>query len=359
MKPQAHAFHDESDALFLDAEEVEQASEDDLWFLPGPMEEEPDYLPPGPRAEPREAEALEDWRKAEAVHAARLARVAGRIGALDDRLKRGPEGWRHRLALIEAADLSWFVGDRIGPDRLALWISMRLSGVQDDTAALARVGWAVRRLTGGPGPEVDLSAFLDRRDPENLGIEAEPFAVRAGGWLDLMAQAADLHPITRACVGFHLWSLAGLGQQGDRMEAAVTAARVAASEGKGAIFAPLTTGGAGGLRAGGLPAERLERWLEGMETACLTAMRHLDDIEAWSARAETMMAPLSGKTPPALRAVLTEWPVVSAPMAETLTGASRAAVQRNLAWMEERDLIREVTGQGRYRMWRATNNLAL
>lgn len=59
--------------------------------------------------------------------------------------------------------------------------------------------------------------------------------------------------------------------------------------------------------------------------------------------------------PRALRAVLTEWPLVSAPMAETMTGASRAAVQRNLAWMEARGLIREMTGQGRYRMWRATN----
>lgn len=355
MKPQAPALHDEYDALILDGEEVEQASENDLWFLPGPMEEEPDYLPPGPRAEPREAEVLDDWRKAEAAHAARLARVAGRVGALDDRLKRGPEGWRHRLALIEAGDLSWFAGDRIGPDRLALWISMRLCGVHDDTTALARVGWAVRRLTGGPGPEVDLSAFLDRRDPVNLDDEAEPFADRAGGWLDLMAQAAELHPITRAGAGYHLWSLAGLGQHGDRMEAAVTAARIAASEGKGAVFAPLVMGGAGGPRAGGPPAARLARWLDGMDTACLTAMRHLDDIEAWSARAEADMTALSGKTPRALRAVLTEWPLVSAPMAEALTGASRAAVQRNLAWMEARGLIREVTGQGRYRMWRATN----
>ena len=258
---------------------------------------------------------------------------------------------------MEAADLSWFVGDRIGPDRLALWVSMRLSGVQDDTAALARVGWAVRRLTGGPGPEVDLSAFLDRRDPENMADEAEPFADRAGGWLDLMAQAADLHPITRACMGFHLWSLAGLGQQGDRMEAAVTAARIAASEGPnsigGAIFAPLALRGAGGLRAIGSTAERLERWLEGMETACLTAMWHLDDIEAWSARAEAEMSPLSGKTPPALRAVLTDWPIVSAPMAEAMSSSSRAAVQRNLAWMEKHCLIREVTGNGRFRMWRA------
>lgn len=355
MKPQAPVLHDENFALIFDGEEVEQASEDDLWFLPGPMEEEPDYLPPGPRAEPREAEALDDWRKAEAAHAARLARVAGRVGALDDRLKRGPEGWRHRLALIEAADLSWFAGDRIGPDRLALWISMRLRGVHDDTTALARIGWAVRRLTGGPGPEVDLSAFLDRRDPENMTDEAEAFGDRAGGWLDLMAQVADLHPITRACVGFHFWSLAGLGQQGDRMEAAITAARIAASEGKGAVFAPLAMGRAGGLRAGGPPADRLARWLEGMETACLTAMRHLDDVEEWSARAEAEMTPLSGKTPRALRAVLTEWPLVSAPMAEALTGASRSAVQRNFAWIEARGLIRELTGHGRYRMWRVTN----
>ena len=356
MTTQASTLNNDYDNPLITIEEDEEAHEDDLWFLPGPLEEEPDDLPPGPRAEPREAEVLDNWRKAEAGHAARLARVAGRVGALDDRLKRGPEGWRHRLALIEAADLSWFVGDRIGPDRIAIWISMHLSGVQEDPAALARVGWAVRRLTGGPGPEVDLSAFLDRRDPENMVDDAEPFADRAGGWLNLMAQAADLHPITRACMGFHLWSLAGLGQHGDQIEAAVTAARIAASEGKGAVFAPLAMGGAGGLRAGGPPADRLARWLDGMETACLTAMRHLDDVEAWSARAEAEMTPLSGKTPRALRAVLTEWPLVSAPMGEVLTNASRAAVQRNLTWMEARGLIREVTGQGRFKIWVAARS---
>ena len=351
MKPQASAPHDIFDDPLTGVEEAEERSEDDLWFLPGPIEDEPDDLPPGPRGEPRGTSILDDWRKAEAENAARLARVAGRLGGLDERLQRGPEGWRHRLALIEAADLSWFAGDRIGPDRLALWIALRLSGVQDDTAALARVGWAVRRLTGGPGPEVDLAAFLDRRDPENLADEAEPFADRAGGWLNLMAQAVDLHPISRACMGFHIWSLAGLGQHGDRMEAAVTAARIATGEGRGAIFAPLTMAGAGGLRAGGTAADRLVRWLDGMETASRTAMQHLDDIEAWSARSETEMDTLSGRTPPALRAVLSEWPLVSAPMAKAMTGASRAAVQRNMAWMEARGLIREVTGQGRFRMW--------
>src|SRR6056297_1792451 len=356
MKTQAYALTDDFSGPLFAIEEDEEAHEEDLWFLPGPLDKEPDDLPPGPRAEPPDTAVIEDWAKAESVHAARLARVSGRLGALDDRLLRGPEGWRHRLALIEAANLSWFAGDRVSSDRLALWISMRLSGAQDDPNALARVGWAVRRLTGGPGPKADLAAFLDRRDPKNIEDSAERFEDRAGGWLDVMAAAAELHPITRACMGFHLWSLAGLGQHGDQIEAAVTAARIAASEGKGAVFAPLAMGGAGGLRAGGPPADRLARWLDGMETACLTAMRHLDDIEAWSVRAEAEMTSLSGKTPRALRAVLTEWPLVSAPMGEVLTNASRAAVQRNLAWMEARGLIREVTGQGRFKIWVAARS---
>ena len=353
MKPYLTVLPDSPDEALGDPEGREQASEDDLWFLPGPMDKEPDYLLPGPRSEPSETSVVAAWARAEAGCAARLARVAGRLGALDDRLRRGPSGWRHRLALIEAAELSWFVGDRVSPDRLALWIALRLSGAQEDSGALSRVGWAVRRLTGGPGPEAGLADFLDRRDPENIADDAERFTDRADGWLALMGAARHFHPITRACLGFHLWSLAGLGQHGDRMEAAVTAGRVAAAEGKGAIFAPVAMGGAGGLRAGGPPAERLIRWLDGMDNACLAAMRHLDDLEIWSTRVETAMSVLSGRTPPALRAALTEWPLVSAPMAETLSGASRAAVQRNLAWMEAHGLIREVTGQGRFRMWRA------
>ncbi|PWE26893.1 hypothetical protein C4N9_19155 [Pararhodobacter marinus] len=56
-------------------------------------------------------------------------------------------------------------------------------------------------------------------------------------------------------------------------------------------------------------------------------------------RVSDLRARRQGRTPPALCAVLTEWPLVSAPMAEALTGASRAAVQRNLAWMEARGWI--------------------
>lgn len=40
-------------------------------------------------------------------------------------------------------------------------------------------------------------------------------------------------------------------------------------------------------------------------------------------------------------------------MAEALTGKSRAAVQRNLTLFQARGLVREVTGQGRFRFWKA------
>jgi len=89
-----------------------------------------------------------------------------------------------------------------------------------------------------------------------------------------------------------------------------------------------------------------------MESAVFAALRRLEEIEAWNEAAAKVMTPLSGKTPPMLRELFTSWPLISVQMAEKLTGAHRATVQRNIDWMEERGLVREVTGQGRYRMWR-------
>lgn len=77
MKPQASTLPDDFDDPFITVEGDEEAHEDDLWFLPGPLEEEPDDLPPGPRAEPPDTAVVDDWAKAEGVHAARLARVLG------------------------------------------------------------------------------------------------------------------------------------------------------------------------------------------------------------------------------------------------------------------------------------------
>jgi hypothetical protein len=80
MKPQTPVLHDDFDEPRAGVEEVEKTSEDNLWFLPGPIDEAPGDLPAGPQAEPRNTAVLDDWRKAEAGQAGRLARVAGRLG---------------------------------------------------------------------------------------------------------------------------------------------------------------------------------------------------------------------------------------------------------------------------------------
>ncbi|MDX8354743.1 helix-turn-helix domain-containing protein [Cognatiyoonia sp. IB215182] len=246
-------------------------------------------------------------------------------------------------------------GDRVPAERLALWLTLRLAGDTEDAQALARAGWAARRLQGGLGPQDDLATFLGRQSDDAR------LADQIADWQEVMGQGAKLHPISRAALGFYLWPVVGLsaGLGGAAplplMEAAVVAARFALQEGgaEDALFLPLALGGAGGLRGTGTPQDRLQRWIAGADHATRAALRVLDRVQAWEDRAHATCAPLSGRTPPQLIHLLSAWPLISAPLAEAETGASRAAIQRNLNRMTQAGIIREVTGQGRYRFWTA------
>ncbi|WP_273186578.1 helix-turn-helix domain-containing protein [Hyphomonas adhaerens] len=366
--------------------DADPVPEEDLWFLPGPpddLDRDP-LAPPLPRANRRQAIVPQAWRAAQGDLAAELAKVAALFGALDERLRGLGQGAQHRLALLEAAELSWHIGDRVAPDRLGMWVSLRLSSSQDDAQALSRAAWAVRRLAGGSGPEVDLAVFLGRHDRPNAAEFGHAFieppsdlAGRLAEWQEAMAEAEGLHPISASALGFHLWQLgeiSGAGAAAD-LEAAVVAARLATQAGPGsearsgivgkssgrafkrrtggALFLPLALAGTGALRRGGEATAILGRWLAGAEASCLVALLVLERLEAWRRRAEEAAVDWSGRTPGRLIAVLADWPLVSAPMAEKETGASRAATQRNLDRLTEAELIREVTGQGRYRLWTA------
>ncbi len=329
--------------------------EADLWFLPGPVEAEPDLLPPLPRRKPGADATIDAWASAEAGAARPLAQLAWRLGSLDARLSLGPAAWRHRLALMEAAELSWLAGDRIGADRVALWVAQRVSSVQDDARALGRAAWAFRRLCDGPGPEADLATFLGRHEVDEAE-SGEALSDQLASWSEIMADASDLHPVTRAALGYWAWSLAGLDRgPGARIESATVAARIARPPESHALpFVPLGLGGVGeGLRATGEPAARLIRWISGADAAAIAALRHLDALANWEKAAMEAIAGMSGRTPPRLVAALVEWPLLSAPMAEEITGVSRASVHRGLDALEGKGLIREITGQGRFRFWAA------
>ncbi len=334
--------------------DVDPPEDDDLWFMPPEDADHPDdFLPPGPRTDRQVLFDPRDWREAQSELSSELADLTLTFGALDERLRAGPKGWGHRLALMDVSDLGWWTGDRIGVDRLALWTGLRIGSTSDDVQALFRAGWAVRRLTGGAGPaeggwDSGLTAFLDR---QAQGIEDVPDTV--ADLAEVMRNAAGEHPVTQSAIAFHAWRALseGIGQD---TEAAIVAARHAATMGRGgALFMPLALSGPSALRGVGEPPEKLAAWIQGAVQASLAALLHLDRVSAWEKRARATTQDLSGRTPPVLIDVLNAWPMVSAPLAEDLTKASRAAVQRNLITFTERGLIREVTGQGRYRVWTA------
>jgi hypothetical protein len=323
--------------------------DDDPWFLPpddAEMRDAPLSAPPRPG--PTTLLDAAGWRAAEAALAADLAELAFDLGRLAERARGAGPGATQRLALEEAASLSWWSGDRIGADRLALWTSYRIGAVEEDGGGLIRTAWAARRLAApaeqGKALVETLTAALGEETRADPGLLSDVGAV--------LRPLATSSAVTRGAALFHLWR--SLDERPDHLrdlEAAVLGARLA---GQGALpFQPLALTGFGALTASGSPEARLAGWIAGAHRAVLAALMTLDRLSTWRARAVAETADLSGRTPARLIAALAAQPMLAAPLAEAETGASRAAVQRNLDLLQARGLIREVTGQGRFRVWAA------
>lgn len=323
----------------------DEAAPEDLWFLP----EDEDASPIGGGRRGGLFDPV-DWLAAQGELSGDLAAVCLAFGRLDARLAAAGEGMRLRLALQEVADLGWLSGSHIGLERLSLFMALRI-GAGDDGVTLGQYAWGVRRLTGPGQVRVDGSAGWMVGLAAFLGFDGE--AVQD------LAEALDgtgaLHPVTQAALLFHAWKMAGAERAARDVEGGVMAARHAGILGRGALFLPLAMGGGTALRGQGSVAARLAAFYRGAEQATLAALMLVDRMADWEQRALGILADCSGRTPGELVRVFARWPMVSAPMAEEQTGASRAAVQRNLDLMAARGVIREITGQGRYRIWTAAS----
>lgn len=340
-------------------DDLDEADEEDLWFLPGPSDDEDldPTAPPLPTANRSQLISVSEWAEAQAFLAAPLARLAARMGALGERLRRAPDGWHHRLAFQEASELSWHTGSRVHAEKLAMWLGLHTGWFEDDDRAMARAGWAARRLATGRMPELSdidgLMHFLSRTDVSEDDLDG--LRDQLTNWSEVVETARELHPVTWAAFGYHLWPIAGLNEgRPSEFDAAVICARLATGGlAGGAVFMPLVTAGGGALRRGGTADDRLRNWIKGADQATLNSLRFLERLENWSISAVDALSDKSGRTPQMLAEVFVSWPLVSAPLAEAKTGQSRAAIQRNLILFEAQGLIREVTGQGRYRVWTA------
>lgn len=308
-------------------------------------------LAPLPRAERASILDAAGWRAAEASLSADLADLTFDLGRLAERVAVAGPGAAQRLALAEASSLSWWSGDRVTADRLALWLSYRIGAAEEGGEGLIRTAWAARRLAAagqGRGLVDVLATFLSEEGRADPGLLADVAAE--------LAALEGVHAVTRGAALCQLWR--SLDERPDHLrglEAAVLGARLAGPEsGRGALpFLPLTLTGFSALTASGSPEARLAGWISGAHRAVLSALMTLERLAQWRARAESETADLQGRTPARLIAALAAHPTLAAPQAEAEAGTSRAAVQRNLDVLVARGLVREVTGQGRFRVWAA------
>lgn len=304
------------------------------------------WTPPDREATP------EDWRRAEAGLARLLAEAAEALGRLTVQIDHAPEGARDRLILDEVAGLLRQEGVWIGPERLALHRAGALPHGAD-APLRARADWAVRRLTGGPDPLRDPATFLGRRPgigPDRLSAlpPGPAFTERAALWQAGVAALDGLHPLSRAGAAHALWRGLGLSPPGARLEGAVAAART--------LDLPLVPLGAlprPTRETADTPAEALADWLGALRDGARAASLTLGRLRDWQARAGEATADLSGRTPPRLIAALAASPALTAGLAAKHCGVSEASCQRAFARLQARGLVREITGQSRFRFWTA------
>jgi hypothetical protein len=318
--------------------------------------------PPGPGV----------WLDAEAALARPLAEAVEAFTRLDERLRAwDPAHARaglQRLALAQAAALLWAEGAAVEVERLTLWGASRTGRIAADDGGMARAAWAARRLARGRWTLASPAAVarFEGRSPrgeggggdrDDLAAPLGAFArLRGAAWIAAAETwAAEVrglraaHRFTQACVAERAWRLAGLSDATAVVEPAVAAMMISGRAGRGgAPFTPLARRRTpGGERA----ADRLRGFYADIAAGCAEALIALERMQSWRARAEAAIAGLSGRTPRLLVALLAARVAVSAQDAAESGGVSVSAAQRNLALLVERGVAREITGQGRFRMW--------
>ena len=337
--------------------------EAELWFLPegdAPAgKPEPGIALQFERQGKRSGREVgpEAYLDAQAGLAVALARAAAALAALDEAVRRTGQGMAERLALIEAEAMVRTEGGRAGREEIARHLAQALAADRH-APDIARGAWAARRLVRRPGPLGELRAFLglhrvdapalpDTVQPRPVG---EDFDLAAAAFAEGLAPLATAHPITRAVWAFELWSRAGLSAEGAVAEPAVAAARIAGGENRALGFAPFAPGRGCWERRGHADA-RLARWIAATEAGARTASMEISRVEAWQARAADAVAGMKARAPARLIDVLAARPMLTTETAARLAGMSRDSAERGLARLHGMGLVRELTGQGRFRIW--------
>ncbi len=355
MRSKPHISDIESGASLGQPGPYDGAGEETPWFLPDDeaAQDEPDSLArlfEGGRRRERDLPFADPsaWARTEGLLSRALADAAAALARLAARLEY--LGGAARVLPLELAELSWQSGARVGADQICLHLAGagRATMEEDRARQMAGLSWAARRLEVGRFDPRDLGSFLGE------GEAPRDLAEARADWAERLAAADHLHPLTRAAFAFALWRGMGLSSSTRVIEPAVMASLLAAEgQGRGVTYVPLALGANRYLTAGGPPDDRLALWFQAAERGAKRALMEMERAGTWAGKARAATTDLSGRGPAALIGLFVASPFVSTALAVKHGPNSRAATQANLNLFEARGLIQEITGQGRFRLWRA------
>lgn len=324
----------------------------------------------GPEAPASLEEWLTPW-----LSAARLpeilepvAQTAEALAQLETRLSFDPmvAGAALRMAHDEAADAMWLAGDAGARDRLALYAEgVRAARDPRDQGAL----WALNRLSRtrqaflpGKMDVVGLRQFLGLGRSALFDLELnndETLFPRPQGneldqglhdWLAVAHRVAGLHRVLRAVILHRAWRFLGLSAPEDPVTASIVASRIAGRSPLG--FAPWAAAlrRQAGLRLGYDVPARLQAGVEAFGAGAQQAGLLLERQSLWRERAE---AHANTKAARAMIAAVSESSVVSTKAVARLHSLTPQAVNMAARALVGDGLVREATGQARFRLWQA------
>ena len=337
--------------------------EEELWFLPGPSEAD-GAVNAGSAALSSQKTRFNAWSAGEAHHYRALVDAAEAVARYGERLATLPSDVMERVALRTVSAVLRAEGNWIAPEQIALFRALRV-GSQDQTRDLERASWAVRRLVaqnGGPNPLDDgMHAFLDRRHTQS-GLPADSTAapdrpvgreLEALGdkWIESLRYLGDLHPLTRAAYGLRLWQHLEVTPAHDLLEPMIACGLIGSA--KSAPFLAWPEGRQLAALNSGDPQDRILAFYQAVQGGALGALMEMDRLVSWRSKARETTRDLSGRTPGSLIETALRFPVFSADLAARFAKCTPMSARRNLNLFSDRGLLREVTGQQRYRFWTA------
>lgn len=352
----------ESDNTPRSLYDPEPRPDEDLWFLPALDDDEGSSDMPWPVAARETSLEANVWRAAERECYRELIAAVQAVTRFGERLKQFPDSVRERFAVDTVSAVLRSEGTWVGADQIALYRTLRIAS-GDQAQVLARASWAVRRLLAGTHPRRDgLHEFLGRVEvdaPMQVPGGERPLGgelvALSDQWAHALERFSDCHALTRAAFGFAVWRAEGITPFEELLEPMVAA--LIAGAGGLAAFLPMVQGhrlDRHSLKPGEAgAAARLKVFYGAVEAGALAALLELDRLVTWQAQARGAIADLSGRTPPLMVEAFLKARVVSAEWLASEIGCSPVSARRNLKIFEERGLVREVTGQGRYRFWTA------